>query len=613
MEETGQQSFDRFAPISSPGERAIELHNVTEQPLSPKDERIISANPSPDAAISGAPRNAKDQPVPLDKSGALTTVHPLDVPHEQSFYFGGLDNGTGNWDEHSNYVNPNSLHVVPPGMYNENPSLFFPPGYGYDTQMAYGQFSPIPSPISTIMIDGQFYSPHQIPVTPPYFPAVSPGLPHVSSALTVSQTDLMAPATSGQESLVDNALFGPSSGFYVPFGSFGGGDLSGNSSLGFYKFPGDFGSAEGLSNQSSSLESSRYMSQLTSGAVYPQPIGILGPYEQNVAQAPYQGLGLASSSSARHYPHSGSYQGMKYGTGSSSHLDNQRNRLGLDKGGRRDREKDSLNYSNDSLGISSDRNRGPRASKPKSKNSAEENASSGIRKDVESTSGFQLDQYNSPEFVTDYENAKFFVIKSFSEDNVHKSIKYGIWASTPLGNRKLDAAYHEAKDMTGNSPVFLFFSVNASGQFCGIAEMVGPVDFENDAEYWQQDRWSGQFPVKWHVVKDVPNSRFRHILLENNDNKPVTHSRDSQEVKLEQGIEMLKIFKDYEADTSLLDDFTFYDEREKALLEKKAKQRASVTGNSTIALADPINQLSDNLADTLNLDGSKKLPKTELE
>lgn len=60
--------------------------------------------------------------------------------------------------------------------------------------------------------------------------------------------------------------------------------------------------------------------------------------------------------------------------------------------------------------------------------------------------------------------------------------------------------------------------------------MVGPVDFETDADYWQQDRWSGQFPVKWHIIKDVPNSRFRHILLENNDNKPVTHSRDSQEV-----------------------------------------------------------------------------------
>lgn len=60
--------------------------------------------------------------------------------------------------------------------------------------------------------------------------------------------------------------------------------------------------------------------------------------------------------------------------------------------------------------------------------------------------------------------------------------------------------------------------------------MVGPVDFEKDAEYWQQDRWSGQFPVQWHIIKDVPNSRFRHILLENNENKPVTHSRDTQEV-----------------------------------------------------------------------------------
>lgn len=70
---------------------------------------------------------------------------------------------------------------------------------------------------------------------------------------------------------------------------------------------------------------------------------------------------------------------------------------------------------------------------------------------------------------------------------------------------------------------------------------------------------------------------------------------------------MLKIFKEYEADTILLDDFNYYDEREKTLLEKKAKQRVSSTGNSTVP--DSINQLSDNLADTLSLDGSKNVPK----
>ena len=60
--------------------------------------------------------------------------------------------------------------------------------------------------------------------------------------------------------------------------------------------------------------------------------------------------------------------------------------------------------------------------------------------------------------------------------------------------------------------------------------MIGPVDFEKSVDYWQQDKWSGQFPVKWHIIKDVPNSQFRHIILENNDNKPVTNSRDTQEV-----------------------------------------------------------------------------------
>ena len=60
--------------------------------------------------------------------------------------------------------------------------------------------------------------------------------------------------------------------------------------------------------------------------------------------------------------------------------------------------------------------------------------------------------------------------------------------------------------------------------------MVGNVDFHKNVEYWQQDKWNGSFPVKWHIVKDVPNSLLKHITLENNENKPVTNSRDTQEV-----------------------------------------------------------------------------------
>ncbi|XP_011093936.1 YTH domain-containing family protein 2 isoform X4 [Sesamum indicum] len=587
MEDASKQSLDGLTPVPSAGDGAVELHNLTEQQLSPKDERVASANPSPDA-ISEAPRSTKNQPAISETSGALTNMHPFNsyTPPEQAYYFGGYENGSGNWDEH--YVNANNLHVIPP--------------------MAYGQFSPLASPLSPIMIDGQLFSPHQMPVNPPYYPsAVSPGPPHVTSAVPASQTELVPSGSSSQENLIDNAFFGPGSGYYLPFGSFGGGDLSGSSGLGVYKFPGDFGSSDPLPSRSSSLDTSRFMSPLTSGTVYPQPIGILGSYEQNVGQqAQFQGFGLPSNSHARHLSHGGPYQSA---IGPSSN----RNRFYADKGGRRERDRDTVSISTDALGISGDRNRGPRASKPKSKSLPEESSLAGI-KDVESTSGFHIHNFNSPDFITDYERAKFFVIKSFSEDNIHKSIKYGVWASTPLGNRKLDAAYRESKEMEGICPLFLLFSVNASGQFCGVAEMVGPVDFENDADYWQQDRWSGQFPVKWHIIKDVPNSRFRHILLENNDNKPVTHSRDSQEVKLEQGIEMLRIFKNHDADTSLLDDFNFYDEREKTLLERKAKQRASSTGNTAATLAtESINQLSDNLAETLRLGGGKNLSKMEPE
>ncbi|XP_010937369.2 YTH domain-containing protein ECT3-like [Elaeis guineensis] len=103
--------------------------------------------------------------------------------------------------------------------------------------------------------------------------------------------------------------------------------------------------------------------------------------------------------------------------------------------------------------------------------------------------------------------------------------------------------------------------------------MVGPVDLDKTVEYWQQDKWNGCFHVKWHIVKDVPNSVLKHITLENNDNKPVTNSRDTQEVKLEQVLQMLKIFKEHVSKTSILDDFMFYENRQKLMQEKKAKQQ----------------------------------------
>ncbi|KAL5710779.1 YT521-B-like domain [Ranunculus cassubicifolius] len=186
------------------------------------------------------------------------------------------------------------------------------------------------------------------------------------------------------------------------------------------------------------------------------------------------------------------------------------------------------------------------------------------------SSRVERERYNRPDFQAVYENAKFFIIKSYSEEDVHKSIKYDVWSSTPNGNEKLNQAYQEKAP---SCPMFLFFSVNGSGQFLGLAEMIGPVDFDKNMDFWQQDKWSGFFPVRWHIIKDVPNTRLRHIVLEYNDNKPVTYTRDTQEVRLKQGLEMLSIFKNYSAGTSMLDDYKFYEDQEKSLqLQKKKKE-----------------------------------------
>ncbi|KAJ4830796.1 hypothetical protein Tsubulata_016932 [Turnera subulata] len=562
-------------------------HNSMDQTVSsPKDERIVSANASADAAIIGPPPPHGDVAPHIQPSNSAADVGillPLNAyaSLEQTMPYAGYGNSAATWDGYSQYFNTaDGLHVSPI-IYNENPSLMFHSGYGFNNEMAYGQYSPVASPLPPIMLEGQLFSPQHIPIAAPsFYPQPAPS--NVQSSVPLSPSELINPESNSEP-------FGPGSGYLVHYGSFGGGNMS--ATLG--------------------------SSPLPSPSSYPQPMGILGPYEHHIGQfsqqRPYHGYGLASSSPTRHYQHSDSYHGSNFRSGSASYSGaNDRMRITFDKGRRRERDQDSINTSNDSL--SSDCNRGPRASKPKGKSNTEPCSSSGNGKDDSSASGSQLELYNRPDFVTDYENAKFFIIKSFSEDNVHKSIKYSVWASTPHGNKKLDAAYREAKEKGGDCPVYLFFSVNASGLFCGVAEMIGPVDFERDADYWQQDRWSGQFPVKWHIIKDVPNSRFRHIVLQNNDNKPVTHSRDSQEVQLEQGIEMLKIFKHHDAQTSILDDFEFYDQRETTLKEKRTKQQPKLTTDAPGMLVDgTMNQIADSFVQALKLDGGiKQTAETEM-
>ena len=160
-------------------------------------------------------------------------------------------------------------------------------------------------------------------------------------------------------------------------------------------------------------------------------------------------------------------------------------------------------------------------------------------------------------------NSKFFVIKSFSEEDVHKSIKYGVWSSSKNGNLTLNNAYNITLEKNGN--VYLFFSCNGSGRFTGICRMKTPCDENKHFEFWTQDnKWPGLFEVEWLFIKDVPFKEFKDIIITMKDGeiKPISNSRDTQEIPFEQAKIMIERISKYQNSNTILEHFEFYDLRQ---------------------------------------------------
>jgi len=608
----------------APADQASDLLQKLSLDSQPKKDDAVEATKKSSVPY-GSANGGDTQTVPVaDRS--LTPLIPeyMDpsmclFPNAYSaYYYGGYDGSMGEWD--SRYANRDGVEVSP-GVYGD---MYH--GYGY---APYGPYPSPGSPVPTVGHDGQMYAPQHYQYPTPFFQPPTPTTPNNPSNHVPNQTtgntgskadlpssitadkpvvsiDASKPASDGVSNGGINGNSAPytqlkqnqQSGSVNANGSYRGAMQNGYQDMryGFNGvqspmpwFDGSLYSNGQHRPNTSSVSSS--VSHASNGASRNQNQRSSSPHLLGM-QRPASGMGpTAPNFLNRMYPDSrfyGQYSNpLKPGLGFGSNVYNSRTngRWGLvnDKYKPRGRGGPMLyGFGNESQDGFSELNRGPRSGGFKSPKplGPTNPITLAVKGQALPTMGKQdasavpdKEQYNKADFPVTYTDAKFFIIKSYSEDDVHKSVKYNVWASTPNGNKKLDAGYREAQEKSGGCPVFLFFSVNTSGQFVGVAEMMGPVDFEKTVEYWQQDKWNGCFPVKWHIVKDVPNSMLKHIILENNDNKPVTNSRDTQEVKLEQGLEMLKIFKDHLSKTCILDDFLFYENRQKLMQEKKAKQQ----------------------------------------
>ncbi|GLT86696.1 hypothetical protein SLE2022_048180 [Rubroshorea leprosula] len=544
-----------------------------------------------DAVTVGLLRDGDDQSATLLSVGDHKTAYLSNVFSSQAQLH--HENEALKWGSYFPNVKAEGLENGSHDIYNETSSLGLH-DCGRFSQIPEKQFTSLSSQLPYGANHNQLYNARYFPtLDPPHHQQpVPPNFSYATSPVPVSCPKFPV----NIQLQVDDKRFMPRPNCPTLLGSYvGGSNLFGNSSKLSLSCQG-LGSFEATGFSSDWLKplNGSSLFQFSSPEASQKPVTSLEFHGNGFGLDSFQkgsihGIGSHSSSSSRCHSNTRSNQGCSYGSRVASSLGkNGENWPMLDET-RQERCNDFSCSCTVALDTLSERNRGPRAFKPKGQTTANGSAMNNWRNDK--ISGISSRSYNQLDFITDYKDARFFVIKSYSEDNIHKSIKYGVWASTPNGNKKLDVAYHEAKEKQ-TCPVFLLFSVNASSQFCGVAEMVGSVNFDKSVDYWLQDKWSGHFPVRWHIIKDVPNSQFRHILVRSNDNKPVTNSRDTQEVELEQGIEMLNIFKNYGSHSSILDDFSFYEERQKAIQERKSRQQASLATSPEDEASEPHNLVS---------------------
>ena len=174
-----------------------------------------------------------------------------------------------------------------------------------------------------------------------------------------------------------------------------------------------------------------------------------------------------------------------------------------------------------------------------------------------------INQKNSKLIESINANSKFFVIKSFSEEDVHKSIKYNVWSSSKDGNLTLSNAFRITEENKGN--VYLFYSCNGSGRYCGLARMKTPCDDNKSFGLWTQDgKWPGLFDVEWLFIKDVPFREFKNVIITMKDGevKPISNARDTQEIPFEQAKIMIQKITEYQNTNTILEHFEFYDMRQ---------------------------------------------------
>lgn len=199
------------------------------------------------------------------------------------------------------------------------------------------------------------------------------------------------------------------------------------------------------------------------------------------------------------------------------------------------------------------------------------------------------------------EKCRFFMIKSYTKDNIEVSQKMDEWATTVPNQRKLDEAFSQ-----GN--VCLIFSVNRTNSFHGYALMTSHVS-DKVSNHWTNDyniKLGGVFSVQWICVCEMPFNKAKHLTNPINNHEQVTKGRDTQEIASEVGVVLSHMcFEHEKQENTLRNKQPYYDNNnlEKLLgrIEFTRNHRSRLQNLSSITGGDEINnsKFVDSLLETM--------------
>ena len=134
------------------------------------------------------------------------------------------------------------------------------------------------------------------------------------------------------------------------------------------------------------------------------------------------------------------------------------------------------------------------------------------------------------------EGSQYFIIKSSNKENIEKSKKNAVWATTIANSKKLNDAFNKGK-------VILIFSVNGTQSYQGYAIMTS-YSADSPSNLWQIEnniKLGGDFSVVWLCFCELNFGKVKHLQNPKKSGESINKSRDCTELSQNIGYELCKL------------------------------------------------------------------------